>query len=246
MRITGVIRAKNAAKWIAVSIRSMLVICESVHILDDHSTDNTVMVARVTDPDIWLPRVHVYPSLESTLNEARDKTFITDIVSRNSDWILMLDADEVLLDPFHLQANLLSVRAPAYAVQILTLWDRPDQIRVDGIYADLWRPSVFRVDATNGIWTEQIPGGSNLHCGSVPTDLASKAVRCDPLVRVKHYGSMDREERIRKYHWYLTNDNSNLENEDHYHHSVQGDLPEFPADAVYRHGGPLKLQDWRP
>jgi glycosyltransferase involved in cell wall biosynthesis len=240
MKVTGVIRARNAAKWIAEVIDSMLWICANVLVMNDHSTDDTADIVNGT------ARATAITSPFTSLNEARDRTFLTRaaIHAHAPDWILMLDADEVLLEPFSLQYQLHLGGAQAYALQILTLWDTPDQIRVDGIYGDLWRPSVFSAHETSGVWTERVPGGTNLHCGSIPSDLVNQAVRCEPPVRVKHYGSMLQADRLRKYAWYLEHDAANLENEDHYRHAIQGDLAEFPADAVYRHGGPLKLQHW--
>jgi len=60
-------------------------------------------------------------------------------------------------------------------------------------------------------------------------------------VALFHYGYLHKEDRIAKYNWILSIDPHN-EGEDFYRHCVQGDLPEFPADAVFRHGGPLRLQ----
>jgi hypothetical protein len=60
-------------------------------------------------------------------------------------------------------------------------------------------------------------------------------------VALLHYGYLHKEDRIQKYRWLISIDPHN-EGEDFYQHCVQGDLPEFPADATYKHGGPLRLQ----
>ena len=55
-----------------------------------------------------------------------------------------------------------------------------------------------------------------------------------------HYGYLHREDRVRKYRWILSIDPNN-EAEDYYRHSVQGDIPEVPADLKLKHAGPLNL-----
>ena len=78
-----------------------------------------------------------------------------------------------------------------------------------------------------------------MHCSNAPG--LGKA-RFAPLqVCLLHYGPLHREDRIRKYRWITSIDPHN-EVEDFYRHMVQGDLPEFPADAKFVHGGPLVLQ----
>lgn len=247
MNLTGLIRARNAERWIAESVRALLACCQNVVVMDDHSTDRTLPILDSIPEVIWAR------SPFETLNEARDKTvlvatakYLLTVHNKPApDWFVMLDADEVLLDPCPLLANLKSDRAPAYSLRFLTLWDRPTQIRVDGIYGNLWRGSVFKLSETAGVWEQKSPDGPNLHCGSVPTDLANKVVQCDPPVWIKHYGSMEKADRLRKYAWYLEHDTQHQHAEDGYRHAVQGDLPEFPAKAIYRHGGPLRLEELR-
>jgi glycosyltransferase involved in cell wall biosynthesis len=236
MTVAGMIRFKNGARWIYESVRSLLAICSQVFVLDNHSTDGTAEIVGAIEGAALIS------SPFENLNEARDKSFLLSQVRGRvqATWIVMIDADEVLLDPDALRANLDSRKARAYKLNVLFLWDRPDQIRVDGIYGDFWHASVFRNESTNGLWVQRNPNGPNLHCDSVPTDLSNNAVRCSPAVRLKHYGPMLREDRIAKYHFYRSVDPNNPA-EDDYRHSVMGDLPEFPRDARYRHDGPLKL-----
>ncbi len=239
--ITGMVRVRNGEAHIAHCLHSLLRCCDNVVVMNDHSNDRTVEIL-----NSFMPEVHWFTSPFQGLNEARDKSFLLHVIrNMGAAWVVGLDADEVLLDPTQLLINIENNDTPVYSYRILTLWDREDQIRVDGIYAEIRRRAIFRLDATDGIWRQQSPDGPNLHCGSVPTDLRDKAIPCDPEVRVLHYGSMLRSERLRKYYWYLQHDSQNFENEDGYRHAIQGDLEDYPADAVYKHGGPLKLEDWK-
>jgi len=236
MTVVGMVRVRNGALHIINCLQSMLRVCDSVVVMDDHSSDRT--------PELLdKSRTEWFKSPFQGLNEARDRqALFYAAIKGEADWVLAMDADEVLLDPEQLRHCMESGYSYALAMRIITLWDRPDQIRVDGVYGDLWRPYAFRPSASNGIWVQQSPEGPNLHCGSVPTDLLHIANRCD--ARVLHYGYMLRDDRLAKYKWYLDHDTQNLANEDYYRHAVQGDLPEFPAHEIYKHGGPLKLEEW--
>lgn len=239
MKIVGCTRVKNGGRWMREHLESVLAVCDEVVVLDNHSTDDTVNICM----DFAQVSVVVNPSV--LLNEAGDKNYLVQEVKRlcSPDWILFLDADEVLLDPGGLLTNINSGRASAYQVHIWSCWNDPTQVRVDGIYGRCWRASCFKVAASNCKWVERSTQGPNLHCNNIPQDLNGFDRRCEPEVRVRHYGYMLKEDRIRKYHWYIDIDPHGLylKGEDYYRHSVQGDMPEFPADAKYMHGGPLSI-----
>jgi hypothetical protein len=78
--------------------------------------------------------------------------------------------------------------------------------------------------------------GGNFHCSSVPQEMLHHAEKTG--VRLKHWGYIHREDRIRKYKFYNTADPANL-SEDCYRHMVIGDL--YPADSRFKHAGPLEL-----
>jgi glycosyltransferase involved in cell wall biosynthesis len=240
MKIAGMLRVKNEAQWIEEVVQSLLPVCASVSVLDDHSTDETAAICERQ------PRTRVYRSHFTDLDEARDKNYLLGRIREyeKPDWVLQIDGDEVL-DPSSVSGILRAIRNPewsrAYSVQIVYLWDRPDQIRTDGIYADFWRPSLFCMEGST-LRFRQTGNGGNFHCGSVPADLTDQADRCD--ARVKHYGYMERARRLEKFRWYNSIDPDNRF-EDGYRHMVQGDLPEVPADRQLRHAGPLRLAPWQ-
>jgi len=114
--------------------------------------------------------------------------------------------------------------------------------RVDGVYSSMWRPSVFHViNPTFKFDPTPFPG--NRHCPNVPTELVGNHERIP--VRLKHYGYLEREQRVKKYLGYLRDDPGN-EGEDQYRHMVIGDLPSLPADSVTKLAGPLKLVPYEP
>lgn len=233
MRTIAMMRVKNEAKWIERVIRSVQPLAEHVYLFDDSSTDETPRIAR----DLGATVLY---SPFADLNETRDKNHLLATIKQlepEGTYVIHIDGDEELeaggQDKIAQLAE--TGKYDALAFKILYLWDRPDQIRVDGIYAGFTRPSFFRLRHDTEFQTTRF--GANFHCGNVPYGHDGPVVN----VRLLHYGYMERETRLRKYFWYNQHDPGNGF-EDYYRHIVLGDLPELPAVMQTRHAGPLTLQ----
>ena len=240
MIVAGMMRCKNEARWIKRSIESIAPLCNAgIVVLDDHSTDGTAEIALGLSGRV---KAAVIPSPFRGLDEVRDKNALLDMALKTkADWVVCIDGDEVLM-PGHadrlkiemqrIMENGAAIRALAFS--ILYLWDREDQIRVDGVYGSMSRVSAFRP----GKERFEPTGGVNFHCGNCPQAIQGRA---HAGVSLLHYGYMERDDRLRKYSWYNAKDPHNF-SENEYRHIVQGDIVEIPADAVLKHGGPLRLR----
>jgi glycosyltransferase involved in cell wall biosynthesis len=234
MKIYSMMRIRNEARWIARVIHAQLSIVDRILVFDDHSTDNTIEICESFE------KATVLRSPFEGLDETRDKNYLIEQVeqiARAGDFILAIDGDEELA-PGSCEEILKLVNRPAgpdcYRFQILYLWDRPDQIRVDRWYSDFRRPSLFRLHPGARFSSGH---GGGFHCGNV---VGAKSVgNCG--VELLHWGYMNREDRIRKYYWYNSEDKQPVPAiEDGYKHMVVGDL--FPADSRFRWAGPLELR----
>lgn len=250
MPVFGTLRIKNESRWIERVIRSIQPVCDEILVFDDHSDDGT--------PDLCesLGCV-VHRSEFSGLDESRDKDYLLSLAfdkipaadqhfangnPRCPYWALAIDGDEELVedDIGLFQSVCRSVTVHAWRMRILYLWDSPIQRRVDGVYKDFNRPSLFRLMQRQFRYQKTPWGnGVNFHCSSVPQELLWLAHQSE--VRLLHWGYMDRADRLRKYEWYNRIDPNNGA-EDCYRHIVQGDVPEVPADARLEHAGPLRLE----
>ena len=233
--IVGMMRIKNEARWIRRVLESALRVCARVYVLDDHSTDATFDICqqlRVGD------RVRLFRSCFDGLDESRDKNWMLEVIrlGTNAEWVLAIDGDELLMDHAELVATTQSGKSDCYALRVLYLWDRKDQVRTDGVYGRFWRPSLFRLGAGGSFQSTNY--GGNFHCGNVPRELMSNAQRSD--VRLLHFGYMDARDRRRKFDWYNEKDPNNTI-EDQYQHMIQGDQGGPPADTKLKHAGPLEL-----
>lgn len=231
----GLLRVHNEARWIERVIRSISGVCERILVLDDHSTDRTAEIAYGCGAE-------VVPSPFEGLDESRDKNLLLALAgqrARANEWVLMVDGDEELHPDDVALLGAECVRGPgALSMRVLYLWDSPNQVRVDGVYRHFRRASAFRL--VPGLSFQPTRHGGHFHCGNVPAFYHNAARPTS--VRLLHYGYMEKADRIRKYDWYNAMDPRN-ESEDGYRHMVVGDI--FPADAVFRWGGPLQVEALR-
>jgi hypothetical protein len=117
----------------------------------------------------------------------------------------------------------------SYSFQILTLYDSPNQIRVDPPYNNFLRPSMFRLIKPGMKFMSHGRHGSGFHCSNVPADIGFAVRTHTPEpVRVKHYGYMRKEDRERKYKFYMKNDpgRKGQYEQECYGKPVLGPLPE--------------------
>lgn len=240
MKIAGMMRVKNEARWIRGVIDSMRKVCDAgIYVFDDHSTDETRAIAADAD-------AHVLPSPFIGLDETRDKNHLTiEIMKRcDPDWILHIDGDEMLEAAGAAEIReLVESSQPgveAYFMLILYLWDQEDRVRVDGVYGACWRARLFRTRSSDLLFHAGENGKSStahLHCGNIPRDLNDRGAFSK--TRIKHFGYLDRETRLEKFAFYSRIDPDNVF-EDRYRHMIQGDVPEVPAEESLRWAGPLQ------
>ncbi len=290
----GMLRVRNEGRWIAEVLESIRPLCDRVFVMDDHSTDNTVEICKR-----FAPQVIVTPSPFDGLNESRDKNWLYDQIMQfcEPQWILCIDGDEVLekngpdiiREACHpvdiIERRTKPTSADSFRLKIAFMWNGRDQVRVDRIYDDFWRPSLFRpfipdpdkpddLKVVEEFRFKSTPFGRhingdqpNLHCSTVPQRRIHGA-KIIP-VRLKHYGYMWREDRVRKLDYMNAIDWKN-HSEDGYRHMCQGDTPliaelpriralqargelsaddvnfliDVPPSAVLLHAGPLKVVPW--
>ncbi len=229
MNVIGMLRVKNEARWIARAVRSIQPLCDRVVVFDDGSTDGTPDIARDLNAYVW------HQGCDGC-DEARDKNFMLELaIGYRADWVLMIDGDEELTAasvPI-LQQALKRKDVRSISMDVLYLWDEEQQVRVDGVYREFLRQSIFRP----GRARYECGRPPNFHCGNVPA--AQRFPYHRSPAQLLHYGYLDRADRVRKYEWYNRIDPNNR-HEDCYIHMVIGDL--VPAETKASHGGPLKLR----
>lgn len=243
--IAGMLRIKNEERWIARVLESMLPVCRQIFIFDDSSTDETRNICRK------FPAVTLFESpFAEGVNETRDKNWLLDRVEAQvpeGSWVVHIDGDEEIApggcDFIKSLATSRSI-PDAYQFHVLYLWETDKQIRVDGIYRNFYRSSMFRLNR-GARFTSGVAGG--FHCGNAPKPV-QQAARCG--VQLLHYGYMLKDDRVRKWDFYNSIDPMNRAEgyepahpeRRSYPHMVQGDVPQVPRNAKLVHAGPLELR----
>ncbi|NPV52974.1 MAG: hypothetical protein HPY71_05570 [Firmicutes bacterium] len=203
-KLTLAMLVRNEAdRYLCKVLRHAAQYIDSAVILDDASEDNTVQICKETLKGIPLTIVsNAQPGFANEI-ELRKQLWNL-VVSTNPDWILVLDADEMLED-----------RA---ASTIRGLIDQPFYDHYSFRLYDFWDATHYREDLywqahkTYRVllvryqpdfvytWRE-----TPLHCGRLPNNLfLLPGTRTD--LRVKHFGWATLEDRQIKYQRYVTLD----------------------------------------
>ena len=246
IQFAAMLRIRNEGRWIAEVLEALFPLCERLFVLDDHSTDDTAAICKS-----YAPNVRTYTSPFSGLNEARDKNWLFDqvMLETKPEWIICVDGDEVLApgSAEAIKQHVIAEPSHAYSLKIVFLWNDRATARVDRIYGDFWRPSLFKPFhpdpntpdhqkilgelrwMSTPFGRRQNGDEPNLHCSSVPQRFLHGHQRCP--AQLLHYGYMDRADRVRKLDYYTGIDWLNRA-EDSYRHMTQGDgvtLDELPT-----------------
>ena len=234
-RFVCAMRIKNEADNIREVLTQALRLCHRAFVFDDHSTDDSVAIC-----ESFGERVVVVRSPFEGLDEARDKNFLLGMIGPcQPEWILWIDGDEVLENTGPERIRMAVAQAPraaAWYLKVAYLWDSPQQVRVDGLFGNFRRLSLFRFRGQVGerLRFRATGHGGNFHCGNVPEGLVGEHHELD--VRLKHYGYLTQEQRMKKYNFYTHTDPGN-KLEDNYRH-----LLGIPGA---RHApGPVRLVRW--
>lgn len=193
MKMLGLMRVKNEARWLEASLRSQW-FCDHIIILDDNSTDETEAVCAEFDGSVTrIPKPY-----EKFHDEGADREFLAaEAAKYNPEWICSLSGDEVLFeDTWDLILPFLDIPT-TYVIDVLNLhlWNDKYTVRTDGNWKDQYRQSFWRFKP--GKLTYQPD-----HC-SLPDQITERPfTRCG--ARALHYGNLDPVNRMRRYKLYQT------------------------------------------
>jgi len=168
-------------------------------ILDDASTDNTVEVCHKCLADI--PHQIMVNSTAGFHNEIMLRKQLWDMaIATKPDWILILDADEILEDgAAHRIPHLLrNPNADVYHFRLYDIWNETEY-REDHYWQahKHYRPFLLRYQPDYSYVWQETPQ----HCGRLPMNLGSlRGINCE--LRVKHWGWARVADRLEKFYRY--------------------------------------------
>ncbi|MGQ8875025.1 glycosyltransferase family 2 protein [Paenibacillus sp. TSA_86.1] len=171
-------------------------------IIDDGSTDGTAAMCRELLQGIPLVLVENPVSLFSDEVSLRKQQW-EETIATNPEWILNLDADEILTPDFGvLRDKMLSGSEEAIYFRLFDMWSET-AYREDTFWQAHVYYRAFLVRYRPGMvceWKE-----TPQHCGRFPISIQHLPYACHEP-RVKHYGWAREEDRVRKYRRYQSLD----------------------------------------
>lgn len=195
----------ESGRYLERSLRSTLPAVDQAVIIDDHSTDNTAAICRelCTEYDVPLTLIANPQSGFSNEIELRKQQWQATIAAE-PDWILNLDADEVLDDVFLREKDQLLNQADLdlYSFRLFDFWDE-ERYREDQYWQAhlFYRPFLLRYQPAFPYEWRETP----VHCGRFPENIFQLPNGISS-VRIKHFGWARAEDRIRKYERYRQQD----------------------------------------
>lgn len=168
-------------------------------IIDDGSTDNTIKICQEILHGIPLHIIQNEKSMFANEVVLRKKQW-RETIKTNPDWILNLDADEILEEGFWDNVENLINRCDIdfYCFRLYDMWNET-HYREDEYWNahSIYRPFLMRYQPNfNYIWNE-IPQ----HCGRFPINTISFQ-KATSEFRVKHFGWATEKDRAEKYKRY--------------------------------------------
>jgi len=147
------------------------------------------------------------------------------IAPRNPDWVVCVDADEIISDNFTREKaeEMANRKEIAYEFYCVQLWDREDQMRVDGPWGNFWNVRYFKFIKGADLSYQNTP----LHCGLAPK--YAYAWRTQGECLFKHYGYMKKEDRMRKVERYAKYDPSSKYRSSEYYNGILSDKPKLKS-----------------
>lgn len=206
MRVFAVMTTKDEAdKHLRPVLRRLVPQVDGVFVFDDRSADNTQGIARGMGATVVIRHVDTptFMNDESAFRTASYEAFAKFMKPETGDWVLSIDADEMVAGEYSLHDLAQATNGDAYALHKAEVWDvspingKPF-IRTDGYWGDIHTPRFFRWNADRPV---NVPDGI-MGCGSIP-EWAFRAAARTQWVSLLHYGYATKEDRVRKYARYF-------------------------------------------
>ena len=179
-------------------LEAMSDLCERLVICDDNSDDGTFELCQKYTKDLLRTNKCTWESNELEVRKTLWNKTISEV--KHGDWIVCLDADEVIdnADGLNYMLKALPPHVDGLGFRLFDMWDM-EHYREDEYWKAHFYPWTFavRYDANKEyVWHEKA-----LHCGRFPANASQRML--PTMIPVRHYGWALEEDRIKKYERYM-------------------------------------------
>ena len=200
MKIIGMMCVKNEQRWIWSVLRA-LHFCDQILVMDDHSTDDTVYIAK------RFPNVIVLPSPFDDYQEGRNNEWlVSKIAELKPDWVVHVMGDETLeQDTWEkIQGLLADPNVNVIRFNVVNFWDGVYKAPGDGHWGKRMAHAMWRFP--KNVKLTYYP----MHCGLPEQIEANMHPHPDEPQSVKlklfHYGYSSTELRRQAYDFFVARD----------------------------------------
>lgn len=202
VKIVGGLLCKNEnGRWLKQYLEQMKILCDDIVVVDDISTDNTAEICLEYTRNVLRNSVYNFEDNESYLRELLFNQCAR--LCNDNDWIVILDADELLCNIEKLRSLLISYTSNIKCInlQLFDMWN-DKQYRADNYWTAhlrYWLMCVRPIKGFNYTWNR-----SKLHCGRWPLEVYNQEqFRPTDDIYIKHMGWSTEQDRKNKYDRYI-------------------------------------------
>lgn len=235
MKIIGLLQARNEERFIKGWLENIAPAVDGIVALDDGSTDETWKIISAHEKTLDVIRRPVGKDWNEYINQV---SLIQAGRRHRADWFLCLDADERIEDRLSRDIRTLLVQADERKVDALSLhlrdlWNDRFNYRVDGIWANRGRYSLFRNDNTHTKFDPR-----RLHRHWLPLEMVTDIKNIGVAIpyAIYHLRMIRLEDRIARYERYTKIDPNNRFQHQGYGHLIDEnnlELASVPADRDF-------------
>jgi len=241
MKIVGycIVGSNEADRYLDKTLSQLSELCDEVIIALNAKDEKTRLAV------LKYPKVKAYDLSEYEWGKEQWKIkelfFKKCVIPTKPDWVVCLDADEVFEKRVNREVleELAKRGEIAFTFYCVQLWDREDQMRVDGGWGNFRNVRYFKYIPEAQIMWQRTP----LHCGLAP--IYAYRWASDSEYLFKHYGYLKKEDRLQKVERYKKYDPEGRYRTKQWYDSILGEpeLRKFDEDEF---GKKLRYKPKRP
>ncbi|KUO96284.1 glycosyltransferase family 2 protein [Ferroacidibacillus organovorans] len=204
-KLTAMMQVRNEGnRYLRMVLDDLSQYVDAIVILDDGSTDDTVAICKSYPKVVSIG--HSHTSMYGINESALKKRLFQRTIATFPDWILAIDADEILENraKTQIQGMINQKHTDWYGFRFYHFWKSMTHYRTDKLWAPVhYGPRLFRyMPGAVYRWNDQA-----LHGGSLPCNLVTDFPGAPSDLRIKHYGYAGSQEELqRKYDFYVQRD----------------------------------------